>query len=203
MKTQTTPWPLPACIEAITFDGITYCIEHPADYAAAELPPTLRAYFQTRVIVSADPDAEARASYEAEQQAAKEAEFARYKARAGQPSYKAVVVKIAAEKLGVLDIINTTIVALISTAQDKSLLVWWDEIDTISRADAQWQEIETALPKNIDVTELFTLVTQITISALPSSPPTTINLLFSEQPQTTINPAAPTMWQKTKQFFGF
>lgn len=193
MKTQSHPWPLPPCIEAITFDGTTYAIEHPEDYADASLPPSVRTFFETRVIVADDPDAKARAEFEAAQVAAKEAEFARFKARAGQPTYKAAAVKVAAEKLGYLDGINATIMTLVNAAQDKSLYVWWEETDSISRGDAQWQQIEAENSK-VDAAAVFSLAAQISTAAalsVPSAPAADA-------------PSAPlSLWQRTKQALGF
>lgn len=109
-----------------------------------------------------DPDAALRAQFEAEQQAKQAAEFDAYKARAGQPSYKAAAVKIAAEKLGILDAIDAAIMALVDKAGDKALLVWWIETDAISRGDAQWQEIEAGMTwDKVSAADLFDLAAQV------------------------------------------
>lgn len=114
-------------------------------------------------LIPEQPDDAMRMQYEAEQQAAKEAEFAAYKARAGAPSYKAVAVKIAAEKLGLLDTIEAALMAEVDKAGDKSLYVWWAETDAISRGDAQWIEIEAAVDwgKGPSADELFALAAQV------------------------------------------
>ena len=98
--------------------------------------------------------------FEADQQTAKQTEFAAYKARAGAPIFKVASVKIAAEKLGELANIEAAIMVLVDKAADKSLWVWWVEIPQISRADAQWQEIEAAMPA-LDATALFALAKEI------------------------------------------
>lgn len=111
-----------------------------------------------------DPDAELRAQYEAEKAAKEQAEFEQFKARSGAPTYKAASVHIAAEKLGVLTAIETAIDALISQAGDKSLLIWWEQTDTISRGDAEWQQIEPLVEwEKLGVTpeELFDLAAQV------------------------------------------
>jgi hypothetical protein len=124
-------------------------------YLPGDDVPTIR--------IDPDPDAALRASFEAEQQATTEAEFAAYKARAGEPSYKAAAVKIAAEKLGLLADIEAAIMALVDKASDKSLYVWWAETDAISRGDAEWQQIEVATewPKDVTADDLFELAGQI------------------------------------------
>ena len=43
---------------------------------------------------------------------------------------------------------------------DKSLWVWWVETPQISRGDAQWVQIEAAMPK-LDATALFALAKEI------------------------------------------
>lgn len=98
-----------------------------------------------------------------QQQAKQSAEFEAFKSRAGQPSYKAAAVKIAAEKLGMLDAIDAAIVALVDKASDKALYVWWAETDAISRGDAQWQQIEAAVAwgKGASADDLFDLASQI------------------------------------------
>lgn len=102
------------------------------------------------------------AQFEAEQQAAKEAEYEAFKARSGQPSYKAVAVKIAAEKLGMLDTIETAIMALVDKMGDKALYVWWNETDAISRGDANWQQIEAAVPwGKVSAADVFELAAQV------------------------------------------
>lgn len=123
-------------------------------YAGDEVPD---------VPVEDDPDAPLREQFAASEQAAKEAEFAAYKARSGAPSYKAAAVKIAAEKLGVLDAIDAAIMDLVNKASDKSLYVWWSETPTISRGDAEWQEIEPAVTwgKGVSADDLFALAAQI------------------------------------------
>lgn len=109
-----------------------------------------------------NPDAALRAQFEAEQQAKQAAEFEAYKARAGQPSYKAAAVKIAAEKLGILDAIDAAIMALVDKAGDKSLYVWWAETDAISRGDAQWQEVEAEMTwEKVTAADLFDLAAQV------------------------------------------
>ena len=103
-----------------------------------------------------------RKQFEAEQQAAQEAEYAAFKARSGQPSYKAAAVKIAAEKLGMLDTIETAIMALVDTMGDKALYVWWNETDAISRGDANWQQIESAVPwGKVTAADVFDLAAQV------------------------------------------
>lgn len=51
------------------------------------------------------------------------------------------------------------IMALVDKAGDKSLYVWWQETDAISRGDAQWQEIEAAVEwgKGASADDLFAL----------------------------------------------
>lgn len=103
-----------------------------------------------------------RKQFEAEQQAAQEAEYAAFKARSGQPSYKSAAVKIAAEKLGTLDTIETAIMALVDKMGDKALYVWWNETDAISRGDANWQQIEAAVPwGKVSASDLFDLAAQV------------------------------------------
>lgn len=93
-----------------------------------------------------DPGDEALREQFAESLAAEQAAaFEEFKARGGAVSYKAASVKVAAEKLAVLDEILAAIDGLVSVAVDKSLLLWWDETDTISRGDEQWREIEAAV----------------------------------------------------------
>lgn len=101
--------------------------------------------------------------FEAVRAAMIDAEFEAFKARAGQPSYKAAAVKIAAEKLGVLDAIDAAIMDLVNQASDKSLYVWWSETPTISRGDAEWQQIEPAVAwgKGVSADDLFALAAQI------------------------------------------
>lgn len=112
--------------------------------------------------VDDDPDSALRAAYDAEQQAAREAEFAAYKARSGAPSYKAAAVKIAAEKLGLLDAIDAAIMALVEKQSDKALYVWWVETPTISRGDAEWQQIEPVVAwGKVRADDLFALAAQI------------------------------------------
>ena len=116
------------------------------------------------IATNPDPDAALRAQYEAEQAAKEQAEFDQFKARSGAPTYKAAAVHIAAEKLGVLTAIEAAIDALINRAGDKSLYVWWEQIDTISRADAEWQQIEAEVGwEKLGVTpeELFELAAQV------------------------------------------
>lgn len=144
---------------------ITNIIEADSVARALEFYPGAREWQEGDVIVdtiNSDPDMMARLAYEAEQQAAKEADFAAYKARSGAPSYKAAAVKIAAEKLGVLDAINAAIMALVEKASDKSLYVWWQETPTISQGDAEWQQIEPAVAwGKVSVADLFALAAQI------------------------------------------
>ena len=110
-----------------------------------------------------DPDAALRAQYEAEQQAKQAAEFEAFKARSGEPSYKAAAVKIAAEKLALTALIEAALDTLINADGDKALLVWWTETDAISRGDVQWQRIEGAVewPKGVSATDLFELAAQV------------------------------------------
>jgi len=136
--------------------GKILCIESEADYAL--LPPEQAAIRAANLLP--DPDAVLKAQFEADQQAAKEAEWAAYKAREGAPIFKSSSVKIAAEKLGELTNIEAAIMVLVDKAADKSLLVWWVEIPQISRADAQWPQIEAAMPK-LDATALFALAKEI------------------------------------------
>lgn len=112
---------------------------------------------------SVDPDAALRAQFDAEQQAKQAAEFDAYKARSGQPSYKAAAVKIAAEKLNLTLAIEAAIDVLINSDGDKALLVWWIETDQISRGDAQWQRVEGAVewPKGVTAGDLFELAAQV------------------------------------------
>lgn len=123
-------------------------------YAGDEVPP---------VPDIPDPDAALRAQYEAEQQAKQAAEFAAYKARSGQPSYKAAAVKIAAEKLALTPLIDAALDALINADGDKSILVWWIETDQISQGDVNWQRIEAAVewPKGVTADDLFALAATI------------------------------------------
>lgn len=101
--------------------------------------------------------------YKSDLAAKQQAEFDAYKARGGAPIFKAAAVKIAAEKLGLLDTITAAIMALVDKAGDKSLYVWWQETDAISRGDAQWQEIEAAVEwgKGASADDLFALAAQI------------------------------------------
>lgn len=114
-------------------------------------------------VQSDDPDAEARAAFEAEQQAKQAAEFAAFKARSGEPSYKAAAVKIAAEKLALTPLIEAALDTLINADGDKALLVWWTETDAISRGDAQWQRVESTVewPKGVAAADLFYLAATI------------------------------------------
>ncbi len=123
--------------------------------SADELPP--------KYAPVPDPDAALRAQFEAEQATKEQEDFDSFKARSGAPTYKAAAVHIAAEKLGVLTAIEIAIDALISRAGDKSLYVWWEQIDTISRADAEWQQIEAEVDWGKDVTPeaLFELAAQV------------------------------------------
>lgn len=139
----------------------------PADAVRTELAPEgLRVYLPgdalPEIPVAPDPDAELREQYRAEKDAAEAAEFAAYKARAGQPAYKAAAVKVAAEKLGVLALIEAAIQALVEKAADKALYIWWVETDAISRGDAQWQEIEAAVAwGKATAGDLFDMAAQI------------------------------------------
>ncbi len=110
-----------------------------------------------------DPDAAMKAQFAEDRAARAAAEFEQYKARSGAPAYKAAAVHIAAEKLGVLTAIDAAIDVLISRAGDKSLYVWWEQIDTISRADPEWQQIEAEVDWGKDVTPeaLFELAAQV------------------------------------------
>ena len=110
-----------------------------------------------------NPDAALRAQFEAEQQAKQAAEFEAYKARSGEPSYKAAAVKIAAEKLALTPLIEAALDTLINADGDKAILVWWGETDAISRGDAQWQRIEGAVewPKDVTAADLFELAAQV------------------------------------------
>jgi hypothetical protein len=110
--------------------------------------------------IISDPDAAARAAYAQDKFKALEAEFAAYKARDGAPSFKAASVKIAAEKLGELTNIESSIMVEVEKEADKSLWVWWVETPQISRGDAQWVQIEAAMPK-LDATALFMLSKEI------------------------------------------
>lgn len=123
-------------------------------YAGDEVPP---------VPDIPDPDAAMRAQFEAEQQAKQAAEFEAFKARSGEPSYKAAAVKIAAEKLALTPLIEAALDALINADGDKALLVWWIETDAISRGDAQWQRIEATVewPKGVTAGDLFELAAQV------------------------------------------
>jgi hypothetical protein len=115
------------------------------------------------IISEPDPDEALTQQFEAERQAKLNAEFEAFKARAGQPSYKAAAVKIAAEKLGLLDAIDAAIMAEVEKAADKALLVWWRETDAISRGDAQWQQIEAAVQwgKGATAADLFALAARV------------------------------------------
>lgn len=143
-------------------DGVLL-IESAADYDRA--PADVRAIVAVTLAASqqAAQDAVLSLQFTAERQAKEAAEFAAFKARAGQPSYKAAVVKIAAEKLGLLDAIDAAIIAEVEKAADKALLVWWRETDAISRGDAQWQQIEAAVQwgKGASAAQLFDLAAQI------------------------------------------
>lgn len=110
-----------------------------------------------------NPDAALQAQFEADKIAKEAAEFEQFKARSGSPAYKAASVHIAAEKLGVLTAIEIAIDVLINRAGDKSLFLWWEQIDTISRADAEWQQIEAEVDWGKDVTadDLFELAAQV------------------------------------------
>lgn len=113
-------------------------------------------------VASDDPDAALRAQFEAEKAAKAEAEFDSFKARSGAPIYKAAAVKIAAEKLAMLDTIETAIMALVDKMGDKALYVWWNETDAISRGDANWQQIEAAVPwGKVSASDLFDLAAQV------------------------------------------
>jgi inactivated superfamily I helicase len=109
-----------------------------------------------------DPNAAFRRAFAEEAQSAKEIEFAHFVARAGAPSYKASSVHIAAEKLGVMVDIEAAVDTLVRTSSDKSITRWWQQIDQISRGDAQWLEIEAAVDwKTTTAEDLFTLAAQI------------------------------------------
>ena len=159
MKTQQHVTPLPPCIEAIKWGDTIYIIERVEDYKDAQLPEALREFFATRQAPYTDPLLE---QYEAEQQAKKAAEFEAFKARSGEPSYKAAAVKIAAEKLGLTPPIESALDALINADGDKALLVWWIETDAISRGDAQWQRVEGAVSwGKSSADDLFALAAQV------------------------------------------
>lgn len=128
--------------------------------------PALLSADQQAIIAASsvpDPDAALRAQYEAEQQAKQAAEFAAFKARSGEPSYKAAAVKIAAEKLALTPLIDAALDVLINADGDKALLVWWTETDAISRGDAEWQRVEAAVewPKGVTAGDLFDLAAQV------------------------------------------
>lgn len=164
MKILDRPYPLPPCIEAITADGVTYAIEDPRDYTDAKLPAGLRTFFATRRPPGTpDPDAALREQFEQQRQQREADEWDRFKARAGAPEYKAAAIKIAGEKLQLLKPIEAAIDALVATAEDKALRVWWEQTDTISRADAQWQQIEAAVawPAKDGADPLFALAAQL------------------------------------------
>lgn len=101
--------------------------------------------------------------YKSDLAAKQQAEFDAYKARGGAPTYKSAAVKIAAEKLGLLDTIDAAILRLVDRAGDKSLYVWWQGVDAISRADTQWQEVEAEVDwgKGPTADDLFALAAQI------------------------------------------
>ena len=141
---------IPGVMYEALSDG-TWLIYESAD----ELPPK---YAQVP-----DPDAALRAQFEAEQATKEQEDFDSFKARSGAPAYKAAAVHIAAEKLGILAAIEAAIDVLINRAGDKSLYVWWEQIDTISRADAEWQQIEAEVDWGKDVTPeaLFELAAQV------------------------------------------
>lgn len=159
MKILTTPCPLPRCIEAINFGGLTYCIEAEADYTDNALPQELQTFFATR---QPSQDDALIAQFEAEREAKLRAEWEAFKARQGQPIYKAAAVKIAAEKLGMFDTIETAIMALVEKIGDKEIYVWWNETDAISRGDAQWQQIEPVVPwAKVSAADVFDLAAQV------------------------------------------
>lgn len=164
MKILDRPYPLPPCIEAITADGVTYAIEDPRDYSDAKLPAGLRSFFAARPPPGTpDPDADLREQFEAQRQQREADEWLRFKQRAGAPAYKAAALKVAAEKLQLLKPIEAAIDALVAKAADKALRVWWEQIDAISRADAQWQQIEAAVtwPGKNGADPLFALAAQL------------------------------------------
>jgi len=143
----------------VTFNGVIDQVVMDARLGDNIDPSRIPLRISSGTILS-DPDADARAAYAQERYKALEAEFAAYKARDGAPAFKAASIKIAAEKLGELANIEAAIMVLVDKAADKSLLVWWVEIPQISRADAQWQEIEAAMPA-LDAVALFALAKEI------------------------------------------
>lgn len=161
MRTINFGEPIPAgVIEAFNRPDGVLLIESQADYAS--VPPDVAAIIQHRTVEDAKDNSQ-REAFEAEQIAAQEAAFEDFKARAGMPVYKAEAVKIAAEKLAVIEAIETAINDLVQQAGDKTLLIWWAETSTISRGDAQWQQIEPVVvwPKGVTADDLFALAAQI------------------------------------------
>lgn len=157
MKTIPYKQPIPhGMIEAFNVADGVLLIEATDDYA--KVPPDVAAIIASRDM-SVDPQI---AQFEAEQAVQKDADYAAYVARAGQPIYKVAAVKIAAEKLGMLDTIETAIMATVEKLGDKALYVWWNETDAISRGDANWQQIEAAVPwSKVSASDLFDLAAQV------------------------------------------
>lgn len=136
----------------------------PADALRIECTATVATIYQPGdELPPLPPPPPEAAAFKGEVDAKAQAEFEAYKARGGAPSYKAAAVKIAAEKLGVLDAIDAAIMDLVNQASDKSLYVWWSETPTISRGDAEWQQIEPAVAwgKGVSADDLFALAAQI------------------------------------------
>ena len=148
------------CYALITLDDALCNVPAIEARLASNIDPSRMPLRINAGILLEDPDIAAREAYWLEQMAKKDAEFAAYKAREGAPIFKAASVKIAAEKLGELANVEAAIMVLVDAASDKSLWVWWVEIPQISRADAQWQQIEAAMPK-LDATALFALAKEI------------------------------------------
>jgi hypothetical protein len=150
-------------IEAFNDGTSIYVIEAPDDYS--RLPAPLQDFVTRREawLVQQMTEAAVAEAFDAERSASLLAEFAAFKARAGQPSYKAAAVHVAAEKLGVMTAIEAAIDTLISQAGDKALAVWWQRADAISRGDAQWQQIEPAVAwgKGVTPEQLFELAARV------------------------------------------
>ena len=154
-RTEKTP---PGVLEVFVRGDEKLLIESEKDYAS--VPPDISAILDLRA--AADAEQSMLQTFAAQADAQKEAEYEAFKARSGQPSYKAAAVKIAAEKLGMLDTIETAIMATVDKMGDKALYVWWNETDAISRGDANWQQIEAAVPwGKVSAADVFELAAQV------------------------------------------
>lgn len=115
---------------------VTNIIEATDLATAQKFYPSCRVALDTDVIAQEEmsQDALDRAAFDAEQQAAKDAEFEAWKAAGGTEKPVTELrasIRVAAEKLGILEAVDAAVLAV----ADKSWLVRWQEGDAFMRAE--------------------------------------------------------------------